>query len=1857
MPNLKAPFLIAAFILLSCISCKKEASFSETDNLYLFREYISSNTNGEISIASPVQVLLNKPLEQFEPGQEVPADYLEFKPVLEGTLKAANASSLVFEPSQPMNPGTEYQATLKLDKLFPGVEKDLTTYTFAFKTITPDFKINLDQLQSYSREYQFLKGTLEGADIMPAEKVKQVLQATLNNEALSVKWEGDDTMARFFNFTIDSIPRHKDDREIVIAWNGEALEAVNQGEQSFTIPGKDKFMVVDAKTTASPSPMLALNFSEPVDENQDLNGLVTVENAPELRFEVNGNVLNVYPGTVLTGQVRVNVFEGLKNSYGNKLSREFSELLSFEQLKPQVRMISKGTILPNADKTPIYFETVNLSAVEVRVIKIFQDNVLQHLQQNDLGVSNNYDLKKVGRRVAFKVLDLGTGTSGNQWKAHALDLSELITPDPGALYRVEFKFNREHALYHCDDAPVATAQDEYGEEYYEEEQAVSGNSREEEEEREQLFWDNQMYRWRQTSYNWKERDNPCHPAYYNQDREAYTHLLGSDLGLIVKKGNNNTYHAFATNLLSARPQSNAEVTFYNYQQQPVAVVNTDAEGHAVFDAESQVAFVMARQGSNYAYAKLEDGNALSLSKFDVSGQHLEKGLQGFLYAERGVHRPGDIVHLTFVLDDKGNPLPENHPVVLEVTDPRGKLVQRTVAIEQAATLENSSRKKGKFYYFPIETAADAPTGNWNAKVLVGGAHFNKVLKIATVKPNRLKVALNFDDEVLKANTNTTGNAEVQWLHGAPARNLKFEMEVKLRNAATAFSNFKNYSFTDPVRTFSEIEMPFFKGNLDSEGKGSFSKKIELGGKAPGMLQAVFTTKAFEGGGDFSIDVYSKNVAPYNHFVGLRAPQPDRWGSYTTGANTNFDVVTVDANGNASGNRKLEVKLFKIEWRWWWNRGGDNLSRYENSRVHRPMKSFTVTTGSNGKASFDVNIPDRDGGRYLIRIIDPRSGHATGMTTYFYKDWWNRPSDGDSESAKILLFATDKEKYQVDETAVITFPSSRGGMALLSIENGSEVLHTQWVDTQSKETEVRIPITPEMAPNVFVNISLLQPHGSVNNDLPIRLFGIVPVMVEDPETILEPELQMPEVLKPEEGYTITVSEANDKPMTYSVAVVDQGLLDLTRFKTPDIHSSFYSKQALGVKTFDIYDDVMGSYSVSTGNIYAIGGGDALAGAKNRKAQRFKPVVTYIGPFELKAGEVATHKLKMPNYVGAVRAMVIAGNKNSAYGHIDKSVPVRKPLMVLASIPRKLSPGEKVTIPVTVFAMEKKVKNARVNIQVGSGLKPLGPTTQNLEFASVGEQMAYFDFEVLPVPSIQKIEVSASGAGEKASYEIELDVENPNPVSSKTSVAELRPGASLDLAFETFGTAGSNAATLELSTLPPMNLEKRLGYLVQYPHGCIEQTTSSAFPQLFLPDITDITFDKKKEMEKNVKTAISLLGDRQLPEGGLSYWPGAYVADDWGTSYAGHFMLEAKKKGFALPLTFLSNWLRYQKKTARQWSNQQTAYNSDMAQAYRLYTLALAGEPELAAMNRLREAANLSNNAKWRLAAAYALIGKDRIAEQLAGTANIDFRPYRYDYRTYGSVFRNRAMALETMVILGHNGQHELAKGLAKGLNSGSWYSTQETAYALMALSKMVMKNGGKSIKVALDGKNIDTQKAVVQRTLDVVRGSNAVRIENKQNNLVYVNLVQYGKLPLGDEMAESRGLQITSKFIDGAGAVMRVADLRQGTEITARITVTNTTADEVKNVALTQIFPSGWEIVNTSFTEARTPNATKADYTDIRDDRVQYYFDLKGRETKAFTLKLNASYMGDYYLPGAQAEAMYDNDYFARIEGNWVKVVK
>ncbi|UPT72231.1 MAG: MG2 domain-containing protein [Flavobacterium sp. JAD_PAG50586_2] len=1876
---------VAIFLLQSCT--KKSASDFDSDPS-LFKDYITGFSSGFVSVSSDFRVQLAFNKSDWKPNQELDDDLFDISPRVSGKVIALSNNTIAFIPKEKLDQNTLYQITLHLSQITNKVPKELADFNFSVKTIKQDFLVNTHDLQSYSKDWYYLNGTLKTADNLSFEDAKKIIEATQDNKDLKIKFDKALSTKTEFKFMIDSIQRFDNDTKINIAWDGDDVDIDQKGSVEFPIPGKNQFKVLTIQVGDANNQSVLINFSDPLKKDQDFKGLVSIENTNNLKFSTMGNVLKVFYDKELTsaidkgasnevvevgaveavdttavavdtaataevtptevvaaieqsfsGSRLVEVFQGVESIDGYKMKNNYSEKLLFDQIKPGVKLIKSGTILPSSNNLKINFEAANLNAVDVKVYKIYKDNIMQFLQDNEINGTRN--LRNVSQAIAKTKIELKQNNllDYTRWNTYALDISKLIKPEPGAIYRVEFSYKKKYSLYKC-----TTATDNDNNESEEEEEVDENDVN--------YSGDNYDYYY-ERDYEWRESEDPCTDYYFYNTRIG-TNVLASDIGVIAKRGTDKSIVIAVSDIVTTDAISGARVDLYNFQQQKIASSTTDSDGISSFQLEKYAYFAIVTDGNQSTYVKLDDELSLSVSNFDVSGETLQKGLKGYLYGERGVWRPGDTMYLSFILNDNANKLPDSHPVKLKLNDPHGKTVYQSV----------QKLNKLNHYKFIVPTQDSAPTGNWEAVVSIGGARFYKSIKVETIKPNRLKIKNSFNDPILSASKNNVNNIQVLWLHGAVGKDLKTEVQAKFFQQVTTFKGYDKYTFDDPTRSFSTEEVNIFSGKVDANGRASISIKPTIQGQAPGMLRAAFITKVYENGGDVSTDVASTTYSPYKTYVGVKSPEPNKYGMIETGRNNRFDIVTVGENGKPKSVRNLEVRVYKLESRWWWDASNDDLSNYNTANSTIAYKNFVVSTDYSGKANISFNVRDEEWGNYLIRVSDPTDGHATGTKVYIDMPYWSAKSrNADGESATMLKFSTDKTNYNVGDKAKIFFPSSEGGRALISIENGTKVLKTLWAKTKKGETTVEMPITCDMAPNVYINISLLQPHASTKNDSPIRMYGIVPIEVVDKNTVLEPQLSMPDVLRPEQTVNVKVSEKRGKKMTYTIAVVDEGLLDLTRFKTPNAWDNFYTREALGVRTWDIYDDVIGAYGGKVNQVFSIGGDADSGGGKAKKANRFKPVVLYYGPFELGKGETKSTKITLPKYIGSVRTMVVAADaETSAYGMAEKATQVRSPLMVLASLPRKISPSEKVTIPVTLFATEKQIKNVTLQIKSNDKVKIVGSATQKVTFTEPDEKMAYFNLEVGATTGIGKIDIIATSGKEKSTYSVEIDVTNPNPVTNAYSDIVIEPNSSKTITWKTFGVSGSNKASMEVSSVPTVDFGRRLNYLIQYPHGCLEQTTSSVFPQLYLTDVMDLDAVRKQNIQKNVTAGIQKLSNFQVANGGFSYWPGDSEADDWGSSYAGHFLIEAEKKGYVLPISFKSKWIAYQQKMSKQWRFEKQYYN-DLAQAYRLYTLALAGSADLASMNRLRETVGISNESKLRLAATYALVKQNAAGLALLSKSVIDENYNEsYYYYYYGSPDRNRAMALETLILLGQKQKaFAMATKLAKNMSSDKWMSTQTTAYGLYAMSKFAKSNGSKGVSVQYvnGGKNqvINTVKTVSQRDLVIKNGGNSITIKNNKNNTLFVRVLNSGILPVGSEKVVQNNLSASVVFKDRKGKAISVTKIAQGTEFYAEVTLTNRKNEWIDNIALSQILPSGFEIVNTRYTDFGDATSNIADYIDIRDDRANYYFNLKANETRKFKMLLNASYLGKYYLPGVQCEAMYDNDFLARTKGQWVEVVK
>ena len=1852
-------FLILLTVIAGFSSCKSNQKDIIPSAEYA--PYVNAYTGGVISQNSTIRIELTQDQPMVDLNQELKDNPFSFSPSLKGKTYWVSNNTIEFVPEEgALKPGAFYEGTFRLGD-FVDVDKKLEEFNFSFRVQERNFSIHTDPITvtATQPDQVTVTGEIRFSDVVKKEEVEKMLTAgSEKNKSYPIEITQTDHPTRYV-FSISQITKEAEDYQLEITAKGNPAGIDRTQNESILIPAKNSFRFLSAVRIDQPENGIEIIFSDPVSNTQDLKGLIDVPEVSSSIFQIKENKVFVYFEAGKQNKLTLNIHEGIRNSQDKPLGTSHSISFSELNLKPQVEMATSAAILPDSKSLIIPFRAVNLYAVDLSVIRIFENNVLMFMQNNSLSSAN--ELRRSGRLVYKKTLWLAKDSSKDvhRWEDYSIDLAGLIHQEPGAIYRVILSFRQEYSAYPCggsENKEMQFADNKSSDNLTK----VSGETLSEDDEAvwdtpETYYYYNGSVPMDWSQYRWTERDNPCHPSYYmNSDRIAACNILASNLGMIVKRNSLNKLWIAVNNILDTKPVAKAQVTIYNFQLQPIGKGETNGEGLVEITPKGVPFIAVAEADKQKAYVRVVDGEEQSVSRFDVGGKDIQKGLKGFIYGERGVWRPGDTLHISFMLEDREKRIPDKHPVALEIYNPRGQFYTKMI----------STQGTNGFYTFAVPTQADDPTGLWNAYVKVGGTAFHKSLRIETIKPNRLKITLALPTILQASSKDVYAPLTSSWLTGATASRLKAKVEMSLSKVNTQFKNYGQYLFNNPATDFTTVRADVFNGVLDGEGRAGVNIQLPVATGAPGMLNATLTTRVFEPGGDASI--YSQTVpfSPFTSYVGINLNQPK--GKYIeTDKDHVFDIVTVNDQGQPVNRSNLEYKIYRISWSWWWENGEESFGTYINNSSITPVASGNLQT-TGGKASFKFRINYPDWGRYLVYVKDRESGHATGGTVYIdWPDWRGRSNKTDPSGIKMLAFSLDKDSYEIGETATAIIPAAAGGRALVSLENGSTVLQQQWLEVSDQgDTKLTFKITPEMAPNVYLHISLLQPHAQTVNDLPVRMYGIAPVFVTNRQTILQPQIKMPEVLRPETDFNVTVSEKSGKPMTYTLAIVDDGLLDLTNFKTPDPWNEFYAREALGIRTWDMYDDVLGASGGRYSSLFSTGG-DASLKPADAKANRFKPVVKFIGPFYLAKGKQQTHTLKLPMYVGSVRAMVVAG-QDGAYGNAEKTAFVRTPLMLLSTLPRVLSTQEEITVPVNVFAMENQVKNVTVSLEAsGAGVQITGNRQQSLTFDQPGDQLAYFTLKTGSKTGKATIHLTASGNGQQTKETIEIEVRNPNPVVTLRNSQWIEAGQEAELSYTLAGSSSANnQVQLEVSRIPSVDISRRFDFLYNYQHHCTEQLTSKALPLLFVSQFKAVDEQEAEKIKTNVQEAIRQIYARQLPNGGFVYWPGNAVADEWITSYTGMFLTLAQEKGYAVHPNVLNKWKRFQRAAAQNWRMPQEASNwqiwqSELQQAFRLYTLALAGAPEYGAMNRMKEQPGLSIQAKWRLAAAYALTGKMKPAGELVYNAETTVIPYSSMNLIYGSSDRDEAMILETLILMKRDRDAlQQAKKVSQNLAQENWFSTQSTAFALMAMGRLAEQlSGTLDFTWSWNGKQqpaVKSAKAVFEKEIATSPKSGTVSVKNQGKGALSVDLITRTQL-LNDTLpAIADNIRLDVKYTDMAGSPISVEDIRQGTDFMSAVTLSNISGtSDYSNLALTHIIPSGWEIYNermivpeassSNSNEANTPesSADKYTYKDIRDDRVLTYFDLRRGESKTFTVRLQATYAGNFILPAIQCEAMYD----------------
>lgn len=1737
-------------------------------------------------------------------GRELAKNPFSFSPSIEGKAYWEDTRTLVFEPSEPLYNQMDYHAVLHLAN---GDEKlELAFAALGQRVMGSQGSFEPTDAKDETRVY--FQGEITLSERVSIDTLSQALDIMLEGRPLQVELKTEDNLT--FLIKSEELERFEhQSRLLQLTLEGERLgldEDIKEDRVLSALQAPLTVLRIEEEKDSDYS-RLRIVFSDPLSDRPDYKGYLNISPAIDYNVKADGGDL------VISGDFRprekysVQLFPGIEGAHGQRLeeSADYVWEVAISDRNPAVEFINSGFVLTSSANKKIAFRTMNVQRLRLQVKKVGEDNLIAFFEDhsyrpnNDSFVDyNRYRFLRFGEVIEDRLIEIGKVE--NRWVQSELDLSQVIAEDDCALYIIQLDFDETQALYFSDDLDM---------------------------------WDisNRVY----------------------QRGRAVKHLLVSDMGITVKELPGELY-VFLTDLLTTESLSQAVVMLKDRAGTLLESAKTDELGIARLDKTDGGRYIEVCSGDKHALMRL-DSSLLNQALFDIGGVQKQAGVNAFIYTERGVYRPGDQINISAIVRNEDDTFPENHPVILRVYDPQGRLHHEAVA----------TKARDGFYSFNFVTASTAPTGTWKAALDIGGRLFPHELRIEEIVPHRIRVDIETPQERLSSNQEHLDfTLRSEYLFGAPASGLQSETTVTMEPYNISFPTYDGFVFANDTIHFNSVENMFFL-RLDEEGQAELSWTFPKLRAVPSALRLRIDSRVLESGGRA---VPQTKVIPVDHYPSYVGIMELENSQLSMGEEANLQVVHLTQAGMPLAESQLDYTIYRLKRYWWWEYDSQTSFRrhYKSDEQLMVDATGTVTTNSAGLARIDYR-PD-DYGEVLLEVKDPVGGHSAAY--FFSSYWW-----GDSPKtvvADVVGLKVDKERYLPGETARVSLATPTRGRALVTVEKDGAILYQSWEEITQSETVIELEVRQEYIPNAYVSVIVHQPFEQTENDLPLRIYGIVPLHVASVDTRIELSLELPETIRPEEKFTLAIQTADHRPVQFTVAVVDEGLLNLTRFKTPDPWSHFFSKERLLTKTYDNFSDVIGPGYGYNYHLFTVGG-DGEAAPPHREQQtpkgdvsRFEAVSIFSGPLETDAHGYAEVELEIPNYIGSVKVMVVAAAEGH-YGSASQDVPVKAPLMVMPTLPRVLGPLDQITLPVTVFALEEELGEVTVRLDASGPVAIQGEREIDLSFSTAESQEVFFQLMAGEEVGVASIAISAYAPTKDYRNEsrTSLPIRPPNPYIYLSTEEVAEPDQVVDFAVPPGGVPGTDSVQVTISPLRGLNINHRLKWLMRYPYGCLEQVTSAVFPQLYLPEVFSFSPEQLSDMDENLNAAIQAFRQYQLKDGGFSYWPGGSVANQWATNYAGHFLLEAQSKGYYVPADLLTGWTNFQTNAARENKG------DDFTRAYRLYLLTLAEKPVMSLLNYMRESEldRMGNPEKYLLAAAYHLQGYPETSKDILADTSFDVNPYDEHGRTFGSKLRDQAVLLDVLVVTGdHKRGTPLYNEIARALSSNQWYSTQTTAYSLLALSKYV--TAVSSDTPVLTGELSLAHEALFNLEHNGIvavipissNGGESLAFHNTTSTPLFVTLEWEGIPREGDLKPQRSNLILTVDYYDEAGVRLDVTRLKQGTSFYAVFRVSQAGYEDLNELALVQILPAGWEIENLRLLGGQLPEWTSdyylemENYLDLRDDRIMWFFDMAGWvDSYDFIVKLNAVTVGEFYLPPTLLEAMYNNDYRVVTSGQTVEV--
>jgi alpha-2-macroglobulin len=1563
------------------------------------------------------------------------------------------------------------------------------------------------------------------------------------------------------------------------------------------------FRMTDYKTESeTASPRLCLQFSETLARTQpDFAQFVTVDGKDPQSVSAEGDQLCI-DGMTHGQRYEVHVRAGLPSDVDETLPKDIDVAVYVPDRKPFVRFTGRSYVLPSRGQQGIPLVSVNTAKVEVEVYRIGDRNLMGTLDGGDFQRQlSRYEVDNIRQRTGEKVF------SGAMDVAQKLN-KEVTTGVPVT----DAVGNLKPGVY----VMIAKPTQKTRESYY---------------------------------------------------QEATQWFIVSDLGLTAFSGSDGV-HAFVRSLAKSTPTADVKVKLIARNNEVLGTAGTDAAGYARFDAALargegglQPALLVAEtDAGEYAFLDLTTG-AFDLTDRGVKGREAPGPIDGYLYTERGVYRPGEDVHITgLVRDATGNAA--SLPVTLIVTRPDGVEHRRYTLTDKGLG--------GRELTLPL--AASAMTGTWRAKLHTDPQR-DPITQVSFLVedfvPERLDLTLTPPAASLVPGQTATIKAAGRYLYGPPAENLAIEGEVVVRPSGKDVAGFPGYQFgqagesIDPVRASLEATP-----RTDAEGNADIAVALPPIQRTAKPLEAQVILRLRETGGrtierslNVPVDLHEPRIGIKPMFKGqdLDDNQP-----------AGFEVVLLDNEGKRTAASDLNWQLVRLDTNWQWYRRNGQWN-YEPVTITRKVADGTLATTAEGDAArIEARVRY---GRYRLEVTsaDP-NGPAASVA--FNAGWYS--ASGDSDSPEILDVALDRASYKPGDTAKVRLATKQGGKALIAVVSGG-LLSMQEVEIANGGGEVDVTVGDDWGPGAYVTAMLYRPMDEDLKRMPSRAIGVAWLGLDQAERTLDVALDTPEKIKSGTTLSIPVKIGGLKAgeaAHITVAAVDLGILNLTRFSTPAPENWFYAQRRMGLEIRDYYGRLIDGMRAQRGSLRS--GGDGGAAMQGNPPVE-ETVALFSGIVAVGADGTAKIEFEVPEFNGTVRVMAVAWSAGKL-GHAARDVIVRDEVALTASAPRFLTLGDEARLDIAVHNVEGPAAGYKLEVADGNG--KLHESTLQLK---VGERRS------------APVSIKPAAVGETA-YDIRvtgpdgIDVDRhltfevlpPAGDIKRTTVTALKAaGGSITLSHDLVDGLIPDMTRVSVSVGPAAALDvpALLTALDRYPYGCAEQTVSRALPLVYANAVASgLGIAPDKELKARVQKAVDHVFEMQDGSGAFGAW-GPSATNIWLTSYVTDFLTRAKEQGYAVnsqgfsqALDRLANYIAYA----------QDFKKGGEERAYALYVLARNGR---APIGELRYYADTRLDrfstplAKAQLGAALAMMGDKPRSETAfsAALAGMD-KPepsgtfvYRSDY---GSSLRDNAaiatLAAETRITTVET--PKLINVIAKAYQDRTHTSTQEQAWMLLAANALTEQ--AKEAKLVVNGAPVP---GPILRSLSAEDLAKAPLTVANQGDAPVDAVVSVIGAALTPEPPVSKGFTIVRSYYTLDGKPVDLASASGGTgEVTQNdrfIAVVKVEGQDAGGrVLLVDRLPAGFEIENPRLLEsgdvsslAWLKTTVRPQHSEFRDDRFVAAFDFSGSNAKRGVnepaVSATVAYMvravtpGSYVHPAATVEDMYRPERHARTAAGTLNV--